>query len=309
MKKIITAIISVALIFLLVINFEKITNFCASFLEDKKEVIIFPGNEYTKDKDYIFVKRSDDYIPYSYQDLVDIIYSALNNSWETFTFYCPNEYTDCLNDIKRITLDDTLLSHLNNFVHPYNSFSNIKTSYDETGEITLEITRLYSDEHINAINQKVSEITNSIITKEMTLEDKLLAIHDYIINHTKYDKTRNDNGESQYSSNTAYGTLLEGYAICGGYADAMAIFLYNLGIDNYKIASEKHVWNAVYIDGKWSHLDLTWDDPLSSDGKDNLFHTYFLVTDDELFSIDEGSEDIINHTYNKAIYLEFKKNS
>ena len=48
MKKIITAIISVAFIFLLTINFEKITNFCASFLEDKKEVIIFPGNEYKK---------------------------------------------------------------------------------------------------------------------------------------------------------------------------------------------------------------------------------------------------------------------
>ena len=31
------------------------------------------------------------------------IYSTLNNGWETFTFYCPDEYTECLNDVDKIS--------------------------------------------------------------------------------------------------------------------------------------------------------------------------------------------------------------
>ena len=38
-------------------------------------------------------------------------------------------------DMKQITEDKTLLTHLNNFVHPYNSFSSIEASITDSGEI------------------------------------------------------------------------------------------------------------------------------------------------------------------------------
>ena len=100
----------------------------------------------------------------------------------------------------------------------------------------------------------------------MNQEEKIRAIHDYIINNTEYDVERNETGTSNYDSNTAYGALIQGKAICSGYADAMALFLARFNIPNYKIASGTHVWNAVYINNTWLHLDLTWDDPVSKKG-------------------------------------------
>ena len=110
--------------------------------------------------------------------------------------------------------------------------------------------------------------------------------------------------------------MFEGYATCNGYADLMAIFLSKLGYENYKIATTKeeisyesngHVWNAVKIKDKWLHLDLTWDDPVSTDGKDYLYHKYFLVNNEELKKADSGSVNVEEHNFNKSIYLEFNE--
>lgn len=307
MKKILLPLFTIGVILLIVININPISSYLASFLEDKKDVVILPSNEYTKNIDYLYVQRTDDYVPYSYQDLLNIIYSVLNNGWDSFTFYCPSEYLDCLKDFKAITDDKNILTHINNYVHPFNSFNNIKTSYDDSGEVNLEINKLYAKNDILTISLKVDNILAEVIASEMTTEDKILAIHDYVINHSKYDEARNDDEETSYTSNTAYGPLIQGYSVCGGYADAMAIFLYKLNINNFKVASEKHVWNAVNLDNQWLHLDLTWDDPLSSDGSDKLWHTYFLVTSNELINIDVGIEDVINHTFDNSIYLEFNE--
>ena len=63
------------------------------------------------------------------------------------------------------------------------------------------------------------------INSSDSLYDQIKTMHDYIINHTKYDVDRNENGESKYLSYLAYGPLFEGYATCNGYTDLMAIFL------------------------------------------------------------------------------------
>ena len=78
-----------------------------------------------------------------------------------------------------------------------------------------------------------------------------------------------------------------------------------LGIDNYKIASGTHVWNAVKLDGQWYHLDLTWDDPVSNTGEDILDYKFFLVKNKDLEDLDKNSND---HKFDKSIYLEFKNN-
>lgn len=59
------------------------------------------------------------------------------------------------------------------------------------------------------------------------------------------------------------------------------------------------------INGEWLHLDLTWDDPVSSDGKDYLYHKYFLIDTEELITADANitSED---HVFDKTIYSELK---
>ena len=83
----------------------------------------------------------------------------------------------------------------------------------------------------------------------------------------------------------------------------MAIFLDRYNIPNFKIISEKHIWNAVYLDGDWYHLDLTWDDPVTSDKSDVLEYNFFLITTDELEQLKTNQ-----HVYDKTVFSELTKN-
>ena len=71
------------------------------------------------------------------------------------------------------------------------------------------------DNSVKVINKKIDEIISDIINNNMSLEDKILAVHDYIINNTKYDSDALNNN-SKYKSYISYGTLLEGYSTCNG---------------------------------------------------------------------------------------------
>lgn len=273
-------------------------------------------NDYYKKDSFIFVQNTDSFVPLSKGDLKNIFFTVVNSGWNNFTFYCPSEYTSCLTDMKEFSQDQNMLTHINNFVHPYNSFSNIKTTLSESGEITIQVEYLYTDEQVTQIEQKMTEIIMQEIDTTDSLYDQIKTMHDYLINTTKYDVTRNENGDSTYLSYLAYGPLFEGFATCNGYTDAMAIFLARLQLPNYKIATtpedlqeqnEGHVWNAVYLDKEWLHLDLTWDDPVSKDGKDYLQHKYFLVNNEELEEADDGTVEVLEHRFKKNVYLEFKE--
>lgn len=303
LKDIIISIILITIIVFEVTNLDIITNYCKKLINSRPDVIIVPKNEYYKSYDFIYIKNTEDFVPYSYNDLLNIFYSVINNGWEEFTFYCPTEYYECINDVKDISTQDVLLTEINNYVNPFNSFSTIQTVYDETGEITISLDRTYTEEEKNMINAKLDNVIKENINDSMTVEEKLKVLHDYIINHTKYDIEKNNTGSSKYHSNTAYGALIEGYATCNGYADIYALILDRLNIKNYRIASSTHIWNAVNINNEWLHVDLTWDDPVSDDGKDYLYHTYFLV-DNETLKKEDG--DLVDHLFDSAIYLEFK---
>lgn len=314
MKKLIIPIICIILIAITVVFLNPLTDTFAEIVSSEPELIIKENNNYTKDIDYLYVQRTDDYIPYSYQDLLNIYYSVINNGWDQFTFYCPEEYTKCLNDVSQISSDELILTHLNNYVHPFNSFTNVKTSINENGEINLTIEYLYTDAEITAINTKADEILATILTNEMNDYEKIKTIHDYIVNNVKYDIERNEENDSKYNSYTAYGPLFEGYATCNGYTDLMAIFLTKIGFNNFKVATTPdeisysttgHIWNAVYLNDEWLHIDLTWDDPVSSDGKDYLFYTYFLVSTEAMKEADQGETVIEEHNFNPLFYLEF----
>lgn len=306
LKNLIITFILILIILLETINIKPITNFFKNLINNNKTIIINPKNKYYKDYDFLFIKNTDNYTPYSYNDLLNIFYSVINNGWDEFTFYCPSEYSDCINDVELISNNQVLLSQINDFASPFNSFDEINTLYDETGEITISLNNTYTKEEQNIINEKLDSIISSNINDSMTLEQKLKSLHDYIINTTKYDIDKNNTGESIYHSSTAYGALIEGFATCNGYADAYALILDRLGVKNYRITSDTHIWNAVYFNDEWLHIDLTWDDPVSESGKDYLEHNYFLVDNDTL---EKEDGTLVDHKFPKAVYLEFKNKS
>ena len=80
----------------------------------------------------------------------------------------------------------------------------------------------------------------------------------------------------------------------------MAIFIAKLGLPNFKVASDTHVWNVVLIDGEWLNIDLTWDDPITKDSDvDTLSHKFFMINTNKLLEFD--TED---HNFDTTIYQE-----
>jgi len=302
-KGILLIIICFVVIIAIGLNFNRITEELTDLFKAHPDLVIQPGNEYVKNYELMFVKQSEDYIPHSKNDLYNIFYSTLNQGWNEFTFYCPLEYTTCLEDVDALSNDKILLSDINNYVNPFNSYSSIRTLYDDTGSITIQVVKLYSDEEIQKINLELDKLMQLVSDKTL-VRDKILGLHDYIINNTQYDTVRANEGTSSYDSTRMTGLLFEHYAICGGYADTMAVLLDRMNIPNYKISSETHVWNAVYLDGNWYHLDLTWDDPVTNNGRNILDHSYFLINNNQLNDLNKDSKD---HIFDRNIYLEFNQ--
>ena len=256
-------------------------------------------NKYYKDKNYAYVQNTDDFIAKDKKHLINIFYTVVNSGTTEFTFYCDKKYVNCTKDVVSLAEDKNILSNINNFVHPYNSFEKINTLYDNYGEIKLEVDKVYTDNDINKLNDKVNEIMKKEINDKMNNKQKIEKIHNYIINNGKYatDDIRKKHNDKNY--NKANDILLDGYGLCSSYSDAMAIFLFELGIDNYKIASDSHIWNLVNVDKKWLHLDLTWDDPITSSGKDKLEKMFLLIDNKKLKELKVGK-----HEYDKNVYKE-----
>ncbi|MBR3049301.1 MAG: hypothetical protein IKG58_01905 [Bacilli bacterium] len=258
-------------------------------------------NKYYRNYNFDFVQNTKSFEPHSRQDILNIYYTVINAGKDRFSFYCPPEYEECIDEINYLANDQTLLSHINNFVHPFNGFKNVETEYNSLGKVTIKVKKSYTKKEIKDVEKKVNEIEKEVIDKKKSTEDNIKNVHDYIINHSKYDSERSDNNVVNYRSDIAYGPLVQGYGLCGGYTDAMELFLEKLNVKSYKISSENHVWNAVYINNAWKHLDLTWDDPVTSDKSDMLEHNFFLIDTKKLKSLNTGQ-----HVFELTIYKEFK---
>ena len=249
-------------------------------------------NEYYLDYNYEYVQNIDKQNVENYQELLNIFYTVLNSGDNTYSFYC--DYNNCLNDVKALLDEKDTMSNINNFVHPFNSFDSINIDISNSGKITIKNKKAYSDEEIVFVKEYINTFISNNIIENMSNYDKIKLFHDHIINITQYDSNYT---EDKY---TAYDLLTTGKSICGGYTDIMSIYLNMIGIQNYKINSANHIWNLVYLDGIWYHLDATWDDPIDSNNE-YLIHNFFLITTSELHKI-----DTVEHNFNFNIYIEAK---
>lgn len=305
MKKLFITILFITIVWLIIDNQETITDYILKNHIFKREIVYKDANEYKLSYNFQYLEENNKFIIKEKKDITNIIYTILNNGWEDFVFYCDFDYKDCISDVETLIYDQTALSIINNFVHPYNSYNRININYNNFGQIEIFIDKLYTKDEIDILDKKVDEIIKNILNENMSDREKIKTIHDYIINTTNYDNerayaiTNNLPYEIKHQSNKAFGPLIEGMGICGGYSDAMSLFLDRLNIKNYKISNNNHIWNFVYIDNNWYHLDLTWDDPTVDNNEDILLHTYFLIKTKELENLKDNQ-----HNYNKNIFIE-----
>ena len=108
---------------------------------------------------------------------------------------------------------------------------------------------------------------------------------------------------SEDSSHEMYsvdGVLINGEAVCQGYAETIKLFLDLLDVESHLVfgfgvhsdgTREAHVWNLVKLDDdNWYHVDATWNDPYP-DVVGRVLYTYFNLSDDLILEdhiINEG---------------------
>ena len=112
-----------------------------------------------------------------------------------------------------------------------------------------------------------------------TVWDQALYVHNYLTTHARYDTT--------YTCYYPDGVLLREKGVCQSYALAYRIIMERMGIPCLYVSGVSgdtggsHAWNILWLEGKWWHVDVTWDDPISGksvvSGKERT--AYFCLED------------------------------
>ena len=142
-----------------------------------------------------------------------------------------------------------------------------------------------------AVKQAESEIS---LRNPISDYDKLICIYEYIQDHVAYDRQEQDysfrhDATRAPDRHNAYGALVEGLAVCDGFACAFALLAQRLGFRCTTVNGEGiapsggrflHAWNIVAAGGAYYHLDVTWDRNRKNEAGEYSYE-YFCLDDSE----------------------------
>jgi len=158
------------------------------------------------------------------------------------------------------------------------------------------------------------EIINDIPEKSTDYE-VVKYVHDELCNRISYVDT-----DSEYEHNI-YGALVNGEAVCEGYAKAFMYVLQKAGMETMYFSGTSsrdgvavaHGWNGVYLDGELYYFDITWDDVES----ECVSYSNFALNSEEVLknhSFDELHPMIVStadkynyYSYNDLVLYEYSK--
>ena len=176
--------------------------------------------------------------------------------------------------------------------------------------IKIKYQNLYCDENGNPNERQIQKDVDLFqyqTQKAMNCVDDVqdyieiaLLLHDFLVRECDYDEANYLNNSIPDKSYNAYGALVDGQAVCNGYAIAYSYLLQQCGIESYVLSSDSmnHAWNLIMLNGSWYHVDVTWDDPVFTSGKTYfsqynsdyadegfIYHKYFLCSDEEFTAL------------------------
>lgn len=223
---------------------------------------------------------SNTYKAYFLTDIEKIIQEVMEKRQNTVVIKYKGS-TDQLLDVISGYISKTIENdeYLN---YSYRSVNMAYKAYGTDITITLKFTYYESADEMTYVDQQVKAILSRIIKPEMNNHEQVKAIHDYLVLNLGYD--------TSLISNSPYTAVTEGITACNGYAMLAYKMLKELGIEVRLISGvassqaynpQNHAWNLVKLDGKWYHLDVTWDDPVP-DEAGRIFYDYYLLSDNEI---------------------------
>ena len=208
------------------------------------------------------------------QTMVERVANAVKNHTET---------AEKVN-IKDLNLDKNLvlstLADLNARVEGGEAISKLSCYYSRDTGLAVAIGLEYcTAQDVAAMQVKLDQLVDQANTLCQTDLEKVFYVHEWLVQNIAYD--REHLSDDVQDDHNLRGALLEGTAVCDGYAKTYALTLRKLGITGVLVTSKDigHAWNMVELDGNWYQVDCTWDDPV--DGSDQLgycMHKHLLCT-------------------------------
>ena len=224
------------------------------------------------------------------QTMVERVANAVKNHTET---------AEKVN-IKDLNLDKDLvlstLADLNARVEGGEAISKLSCYYSRDTGLAVAIGLEYcTAQDVAAMQVKLDQLVDQANTLCQTDLEKVFYVHEWLVQNIAYDREHlSDNVQDDHNLR---GALLEGIAVCDGYAKTYALTLRKLGITGVLVTSKDigHAWNMVELDGNWYQVDCTWDDPV--DGSDQLgycMHKHLLCTTEEMNTNhnDDGDDSV-----------------
>lgn len=198
-------------------------------------------------------------------------------------------------DAMRATINTCLTAVVNSypqyfyygFTYKTVGYPNLMLRIELTLSRSEEVARAQRAELMSAISAALENVIPASAT--MTITEKALALHDYLLVHNRYYVDASSN--TTPDAFNAYGALVKGNSVCQGIASAYKALLQAIGINTYVVTSDNinHAWNLVETEYGWYHVDVTWDDPLHSNEYNGDMdwmgygsHDNFMMTDAQL---------------------------
>ena len=141
-------------------------------------------------------------------------------------------------------------------------------------------------EHQKAMKSRVEKLARP--AQKLSESEKEKYIHDFICENVKYDKLKKP------YSHEIIGPLGQGVGVCEGIAKAVKVLCDELGVwcmiaicgnNPDKGIKYRHTWNIVRINGKYYHLDATFDNTLTRNCTigEEIRYDYFNLEDKSIF--------------------------
>lgn len=230
------------------------------------------------------------FLPKNNQSLYGVIEDALfhnKNGIPVKSQYSNDDIRDtieavCYDNPDIISINKTIYRIVSSFTSKQVNFRYIASQGESTKRNQL-------------LKAKLDEAVFEIDSKAKSDRETLQGISEYLQRNVIYDmdelQSVGAGGASKRpDSHNAFGALVNGLAVCDGFSSAFALIAREFGFNvmiisgtsnHFGSSSIDHAWNIVEFEGKYYHIDATWDEGNYQDCQEYPYF-YFGLSDEEI---------------------------
>ena len=153
--------------------------------------------------------------------------------------------------------------------------------------------QLYSRSHPDVLKEDISKLKDEVnkffasVESGLSQYEREKLAHNFILDKCEYDDSLSDAltvPKGKEAAFDPYGVMVDGVAVCEGYARTFQLLSNGLGVKCINVIGESegelHMWNAVELDGDYYYVDPTWDDK----GDGAFMYDYFNINEKQLLA-------------------------